>query len=172
MSQHSERHLQNIASSRERPVTPILDGGWVSKAWYIDVEWYMKVCVTKMRKMTEALTLSVCENVQCQHRPCQPLTVFRRCASRQIDTSITSPLHCHVWKLRHPSRRGFIGGLEGGSSSDVAGSERLNIPQLNHLRALDKSSVQWTQAFHWLAAGIAAKYVCYVLMSVASMRVI
>ena len=36
----------------------------------------MKVCVTKMTKMTEACALSVCENVQCQHHPCQPLTFF------------------------------------------------------------------------------------------------
>ncbi len=96
-----KRHLQNIASSRERPVTPILDGDCVSKTWYIDVEWYMNVCVTKMTKMTEAFALSVCENVQCQHHPCQPLTFFPisqckdsqgiqkgcLCASKQIDTS-------------------------------------------------------------------------------------
>ena len=180
MSQHSERHLQNIASSRERPVTPILDGGWVSKAALMSSDTWkiMKVCVTKMRKMTEttemteALTLSVCENVQCQHRPCQRpnilkvLKVFRRCASRQIDTS---PLYCH-------ENSGILHWWTGGRLRFRCGGERkAEHPSANSftsIAALDKSSVQWTQRSLSLAAGIAAKYVCYILMSVATMRVI
>ena len=57
----------------------------------------------------------------------------------------------------------FIGGLVG-SGSDVAGSERLNIPQASliyeHVNSwISHQCNELKEAFNSLAAGIAAKYV-------------
>lgn len=114
--------------------------------------------------MTEALTLSVCENVQCQHRPCQRpnilkvLKVFRRCASQSENSGIP-----HWWT--------------GGRLVRCGGERKAeHLSEKTHLRALQHwishQCNELKEAFHSLAAGIAAKYVCYMLMSVATMRVI
>lgn len=154
MSQHSERHLQNIASSRERPVTPILDGGWVSKAALMssDTVIHEKSWKSASRKWGRWLRWL---NDWGPYFEC----LWKRAVSAPpLSTSQYSKGSQGIQKVCFQANRyksivlpcvktqaSFIGGLVGGSGSDVAGSKRLNIPQLTHLRALDKSSVQWTQ---------------------------